>query len=258
MAKHSSDQTMINNDFYEDLKEEWYTSSDHPIALLRAENATRAPWVDQQIKQHVAQSAKVLDVGCGAGFLSNHLASQGHHVTGIDLSKSSLEVARRHDPTKTVNYLFADAYQLPFLDDSFDVVCAMDILEHVNQPNQLIAEASRVLRPGGLFFFHTFNRTWLSRLIVIKGVDWFVRNAPKNMHVYDLFITPDELKNMCKQANLDVVVIKGLVPNMWTGAFWKLPFTRTVDKNFRFSFVDSLSTGYCGFSSKTRSPRQNE
>ena len=144
-------------DFYETLKDQWYTADDHPIALLRAENAVRAPWVIEEIARRIGNNARILDIGCGGGFLSNPMADAGYDVTGIDLSETSLAVAEENDASKNVKYLKADAYALPFEDHSFDVACAMDILEHVNNPEILIREAARVVRPGGLFFFHTFN-----------------------------------------------------------------------------------------------------
>lgn len=250
MAKDPRNQAVINNDFYEELKEGWYTAIDHPIALLRAENAVRAPWVAEVLQEHFRGSTNVLDVGCGAGFLSNYLAQKNHQVTAIDLSQSSLEVAKQYDSTSSVKYIHADAYQLPFADACFDVICAMDILEHVEHPARLIQEASRVLKPRGIFFFHTFNRTWLSHLIVIKGVDWLVPNAPKHMHVYDLFITPEELKLLCQKEHLQVELLSGFMPDIWTKVFWASLFTRKVHENLRFKFVDSLLTGYCGFAIK--------
>src|SRR3990167_3717062 len=81
MERQASNKT-INNDFYEDLEERWYTASDHPIALLRAENAVRVPWIIELI----GKRKKVLDVGCGAGILTNALSKAGHEVDGIDLS----------------------------------------------------------------------------------------------------------------------------------------------------------------------------
>lgn len=250
MAKDSHNEAVINNDFYEELKEGWYTAVDHPIALLRAENAVRAPWVAEILHKHFKKPVKVLDVGCGAGFLSNHLAKKKHEVTGIDISQSSLDVAKQYDTTCNAKYLYADAYQMPFEDASYDVVCAMDILEHVEEPERLIQEAGRVLKPGGLFFFHTFNRTWLSNLIVIKGVDWLVPNAPKNMHVYQLFITPKELRNLCHKEHLQVELFSGFMPDIWTKDFWVSVLKRKVDDNLRFKFVKSLSTGYCGYAFK--------
>lgn len=246
MERRTGSQDVINNDFYETLGDEWYTATDHPIALLRAENRLRTRWIAEDINKYIGPHAKVLDVGCGAGFLTNYLSLQGFDVTGVDLSQSSLDVAKRYDETKRVQYLLADAYKLPFADGSFDVVCAMDILEHVDDPAQLISEASRVLTPGGRFFFHTFNRNFFSYFMVIKGVDWFVKNAPPHMHVYRLFIKPSELKTACKSQNLELDDIRGFVPNMFTKSFWKMLWTRQVPEDFQFTFTKCLATGYCG------------
>ena len=151
----------INNEFYHDLGEKWFEASNHPIALLRAENRLRNPW----IASHLKQKSKVIDLGCGAGFLTNALAAVGHEVTGVDLSKGSLEMARKNSP---VTYIEADVTEVPLPSESFDVVCAMDLLEHVPDPKKVIQEASRLLKPGGLFFFHTFNRNRYSSSLTIK------------------------------------------------------------------------------------------
>lgn len=255
IAQKSSGKSLttasINNAFYDTLNEDWYKALNHPVALLRAENKVRNPWIMETIQKSYAEKCAVLDIGCGAGLLANPLAMQGHAVTGIDLSLSSLEVARGFDATKAVSYLQAPAEQLPFPDQHFDVVCAMDLLEHVENPEVVIQEASRVLKPGGLFFFHTFNRNLISWLIVIKGVEWFVKNAPANMHVYPLFIKPSELEMMCGRHALGFEKIHGLRPDFQSRAFWKMLFTRTVSEAFRFVFVPSLATGYVGFARKT-------
>jgi 2-polyprenyl-6-hydroxyphenyl methylase/3-demethylubiquinone-9 3-methyltransferase len=139
-----------------------------------------------------------------------------------------------------------DAFALPFSDQSFDVVCAMDFLEHVEMPGHIIRESARLLRPGGLFFFHTFNRNWLSWLIVIKGVEWCVPNTPPNMHLYSFFIKPEELKGWCKEAGMALKEIQGLVPCFNTLAFWKSLATRKVDHQLKFRFTQQLTTGYLG------------
>jgi 2-polyprenyl-6-hydroxyphenyl methylase / 3-demethylubiquinone-9 3-methyltransferase len=237
----------INNAFYDELGEGWHSENDHPIALLRAENRVRNPWVIEQLQK---SPCKVLDIGCGAGLLANPLALAGHAVTGIDLSSSSLDIAKKGDKTKSVSYLHAKAEELPFAPASFDAVIAMDLLEHVEKPELVIAEAARVLKPGGLFFFHTFNRNFLSWLVIIKGVEWCVKNSPKNMHVYNLFIKPKEIRQMCQLRNLSVREIRGLVPDIRTGAFWKMIATRSVPENFRFCFTPSELTGYVGVAVK--------
>jgi len=243
---------MINNEFYETLGNDWIDRHDHPVAMLRRENALRTPWVIQELEKRLPNKANVLDIGCGAGLLSNPLAEAGHQVTGIDLSLSSLEVAKKHDATQRVNYFQANAYSLPLEKSSFDVVCAMDILEHLEEPNLLIAEASRVLKPNGLFFFHTFNRNLLSFLTVIKSMEWFIKNTPPNLHVYPLFIKPDELNDHLKTYKLDAIYWTGLVPNIVSRASMKLLFTGKVPPDFSFRFTRSLRTGYCGIAKKQK------
>lgn len=241
---------MINNTFYEELQEDWYAAHDHPIALLRAENAIRTPWIISEMSKRFALGASLLDIGCGAGLLTNAVQKAGYLATGIDLSENSLKIAAQFDATKKVRYLKADAYQLPFADESFDAVSAMDVLEHVEKPHLLIAEASRVLKKGGTFFFHTFNRNFISYLVIIKGVEWFVKNTPKNMHVYPLFIKPSELKGLCNQHNLNTTTLVGLRPNFFSKPFFKMLLTRKVPEGFSFCFSKSLLTGYCGIAEK--------
>jgi 2-polyprenyl-6-hydroxyphenyl methylase/3-demethylubiquinone-9 3-methyltransferase len=192
----------------------------------------------------------VLDVGCGAGFLSNHLAARGFEVVGIDASQSSIDVAARQDATRTARYVLGDALRLPFDDQSFDAVCAMDFLEHVDQPGQVIAEASRVLKPGGTFFFHTFNRNPLAWLVIIKGVEWFVRNTPKDMHVLRLFIKPSELRALCAQHGMQISALHGSEPVVFSRAFWRMLLTGVVPDDFRFRFSNSTLLAYTGYAQR--------
>ncbi len=242
-------KSSINNAFYDELHEQWYTQSSHPIALLRAENAVRNPWISQEIQNRFKTPITLLDVGCGGGLLTNALAKEGHAVTGIDLSEPSLSIAKKHDATKNTQYIKADAYQLPFEAGAFDVVCAMDILEHVEHPATLIQEASRVLKSGGLFFFHTFNRNLFSYFFVIKGVEWCVKNTPKRMHVYSLFIKPQELRLLCERQGLYIETLRGLHPR-FSSSFFRLLLTRTMPPDFSFCFSKNLLTGYCGIAKK--------
>jgi 2-polyprenyl-6-hydroxyphenyl methylase/3-demethylubiquinone-9 3-methyltransferase len=250
----------VDNELYGTLGEAWYNADDSPIALLRAEARHRNPWVAETLASGLAAEVarpgesgrakrSVLDLGCGAGYLTNFLAERGHRVTGLDTSAEALAVARRHDSTHSVDYLVGDACALPFPDGRFDAVCAMDLIEHVTEPERLVAEAARVLRPGGLFFFHTFNRTWQAHLIVIKGVEWFVRNTPRDMHVIDLFRSPDEVAAWCRRARLEPVCLQGSRPRFgWP--LWRMLATGKVGDDFRFRFTRSTRLGYTGYARK--------
>ena len=242
------DRQKINNDYYHSLGQRWYSAQDDPVALLRAESKTRNQWVYEKIDS-IDSSFEVLDVGCGGGFLSNFLSEKGLKVTGLDLSKESLEVAHIFDRLKNVNYVYGDAYALPFENQSYDIVTCMDFLEHVSRPDVVLKEISRVLKPGGMFFFHTFNRNWLAWLIVIKGVEWFVKNTPKDLHILEMFIKPNELINMMQPLGLQVKEIRGLRPKL-NYPFFKTLFFREVDENFEFKWISSLWMSYTGWAKK--------
>jgi len=245
----------VDNALYGTLGEAWYDADDSPIALLRAEARHRNPWVAETLATSLTEPhPAVLDLGCGAGYLTNFLAERGHRVTGIDTSAEALAVAHRHDATASVEYLVGDACALPFPDGRFDAVCAMDLIEHVAEPERLVAESARVLRPGGLFFFHTFNRTWQAHLIVIKGVEWFVRNTPRDMHVIDLFRSPEEVATWCRRARLEPLCLMGSRPRFgWP--LWRMLATGRVGDDFRFRFTRSTRLGYTGYARKTREGR---
>jgi 2-polyprenyl-6-hydroxyphenyl methylase / 3-demethylubiquinone-9 3-methyltransferase len=250
VATNSAQISPVNNDIYRTLGERWYGAEDDPVALLRAESRLRNPWVAREIASAFGPSdPNVLDIGCGAGFLSNHLGALGHRVTGLDASPDALRVAALHDGTGSVRYLEGDALQLPFADASFDVVCAMDFLEHVENPDRAIAEAARVLRPSGLFFFHTFNRNFLSWLVIIKGVEWFVRNTPRNLHVLRLFLKPAEIQASCERHGLGTPTFYGMRPKLGR-AFWRMLATRRVSADFGFKFTSSTRLGFSGLAQK--------
>ncbi len=240
----------INNDFYHDLGSKWHEGEDDALVLLRAENALRNPWINQIIDAHFQKKCSILDIGCGGGLLTNFLSLQGHIVSGLDISEKSLQQAQEKDVTKKACYTQGSAYHLPYKDEQFDVVCAMDLLEHVDSPSLVIAEASRVLKKDGLFFFHTFNRNFLSWLVIIKGVEWFVPNAPANMHIYPLFLKPAEIHTMCALNDMMVKEIKGVSPKFKSLAFWKMIFMRKLSSKIEFSFTSSLKTGYSGYALK--------
>ncbi len=265
-ASARADLAAVNNAFYDSLGDRWYDAYDDPVALLRAEGALKNPWVADRIRTSLAgRPGRILDIGCGAGFLANALAEEGHRVSGIDMSRGSLKVARARAAARPASsstaetsaasgtpaaYRVADAYRLPFRDQTFDAVIALDFLEHVTAPGRVIAEASRVLRPGGLFFFHTFNRNRLAWLVVIKGLEWFVRNTPDHMHVLPLFIKPKELETYCREVGMRQKEITGIRPALGP-AFWKMLATRRVPRDFKFVLTPSLNISYLGSAQKT-------
>lgn len=246
------DKEIINNKVYNQLAERWYEAQDDPIALLRSQHKLEMPWILAEIRRNIGYHAEVLDMGCGGGFLSNDLALAGHSVTGVDISDSSLKVAESRDTTRTVRYLHGDIYQVPFNGESFDVVTAMDVLEHASNPQKVIAEANRVLRPGGLFFFKTFCKNPLAWLIGIKGMEWFVKNTPPSYHVYSLFIQPKKLCHWMEDLGMEVMDLRGIRPLFAHKSMYRLLRTGVVPADFKFKFTKSLIINYAGYSKKMR------
>ncbi len=250
MMEANLPRPLVNNDIYETLGERWYDADDDPVALSRAESRFRNPWIARTIDTRFpGRACAVLDVGCGAGFLANYLSSLGHLVTGLDVAEDSLRVAHAHDGSGKVDYRVGDALALPFGPAAFDVVCAMDVLDHVDAPALLVAEAARVLSPGGLFFFHTFNRNLLSWLVVIKGVEWFVKNTPAHLHVLHLFLTPEEISRACNAAGLEIVELFGTRPKLDL-AFARMLKNGVVPRELAFRRTRSTRVTYSGFARK--------
>ncbi len=146
---------------------------------------------------------RLLDIGCGGGVLTEEFASMGCQVTGIDTSPRSIEIARRHAALAglVIDYQVAAGTQFLFDPGSFDAVSCCDVLEHIHDWKQVIAEAGRVIKPGGLFFFDTINRTQQSKAQFIFGLQEFplTRLMPPHTHIWEMFITPEELASTLRE-----------------------------------------------------------
>jgi 2-polyprenyl-6-hydroxyphenyl methylase/3-demethylubiquinone-9 3-methyltransferase len=258
------DRQLINNEVYDQI--DWRDPALGAFALLRKESEFKARWVlevcerqalnfsgDQRpaSKGLISQPLKILDLACGAGFVTEALAeARLGELTGVDLSENSLRQARANAEQKglQINYLQRDAYDLGF-SDQFDAITCFDFLEHVSEPKKVLEQAFLALKPGGLFFFHTFNRTWLANLVIIKGMEWFVRGTPKKLHVYELFIPPRDLAELLIDLGFSTPEMVGIRPRV-NLAFFKLLLTGVVSEKFAFTQTSSLKLGYLGFARK--------
>lgn len=243
----------VNNAFYDELGDRWYEDDTHAVAILRAESRLKVQYVLGVLAENgVKPPAKILDVACGAGFLSIPLAEAGYEVRGIDLSAGSLAAAAKRG-THLPNLAFAheNALQLEAPDASYDAVLLMDFLEHVTEPEAAVREAARALKPGGVMVFHTFNRTPVARLLAIKALEVFTRDCPDHVHVYELFIKPKELEAMTLRAGIGVRDVRGLRPDFLSKPFlWSLA-KRRLHPDFAFKYTATLAVGYIGYGTKT-------
>jgi 2-polyprenyl-6-hydroxyphenyl methylase/3-demethylubiquinone-9 3-methyltransferase len=185
---------------YDDLAEDWW-EPDGPFAALHWLARARA----QLVPPAPGTRAQLLDIGCGGGLLAPHVA--GYRHVGVDLSERALEVAARHG----VEPVLADAAALPFPDAAFDVVVAGEVLEHVEDLDRVVAEALRVLRPGGTVVCDTINATLWARLFVVTLGERVPGGPPPGCHDPRLFVAPERLRRLCARHGVTLRV-QGLRP----------------------------------------------
>lgn len=226
----------------------WYTAYDDPVALMRAENRTKTPWMLLQIDRHFGhRNIRLLDVGCGPGFVSNALAAQGvKEISALDINPDCLEVARFWNTTGRVTYLAGDAYHIPLPCKSFDAVAAMGLLEHLEHPEAALQEFARILKDGGLFLYQTTNRNIVSDTVGTKFARWFLHQKPLQRPGEQLpFLRPGDLDRHCRAAGFKMGRTIGLRPKLATIPFqswWK----RLVPESLEFKLSSFRMLSYMG------------
>jgi 2-polyprenyl-6-hydroxyphenyl methylase/3-demethylubiquinone-9 3-methyltransferase len=189
------------------------------MGTLHTINPLRTKFIVEKLTN---PTPKVLDVGCGGGILSEALAKAGAQVTGIDLSQESIKAARQHAQSQnlSIDYREISAEEIAQTQaGSFDVVTCMEMLEHVPEPEKVIAACAQALKPGGHIFFSTINRTPKAFLFVIFGGEYILRLLPRGTHTYSKLIRPSELKAWSEKNGLEFVRLASLIYNPFTRNF---------------------------------------
>ncbi|HEX7324817.1 MAG TPA: bifunctional 2-polyprenyl-6-hydroxyphenol methylase/3-demethylubiquinol 3-O-methyltransferase UbiG [Rhodanobacteraceae bacterium] len=189
-------------------------------------NPVRLAFVAQRV---TLPGARVADIGCGGGLLSEALARAGAHVTAIDLAPEVIEVARLHlhetnaelaSPI-AVDYRLCSSRDLAGAEPgAFDAVCCMELIEHIPDAGALVADLVALVKPGGKVFVSTLNRTPVSFAAAILGAEYIARLLPRGTHDYRRFVRPSELAAMLRHAGAVLDDISGIAYNPLARKAW--------------------------------------
>jgi len=257
----------INNALYNEQGNIWWDENQCLHLLKSSVNPARVGYFRRlldQVLEFDYRGAAALDVGCGGGILAEEFAGMGFLVTGIDPSEQSLHTARQHAQSAglSIQYQEGTGESIPFADNTYPLVYCCDVLEHVRDLPRVISEIYRVTKPGGVFFFDTLNRTFVSKLVAIKIWQEWKSTAfmPSRLHEWRMFIRPEELKGLLAQAGFEFKEFRGTSPDISIPKMISLLRKRAKGEigykelGQRFKLVESndLRTLYMGYAVKPR------
>lgn len=221
------------------MAEEWWDANG-PMRPLHRLNPTRLAYIKERIAAHFGRDAtparaleglRLLDIGCGAGLVSEPLARMGATMTGIDPSPEIVATARLHaeESGLGIDYRATTAETLAEAGETFDAVLILEVVEHVNDVGQFVATVGQLVRPGGIVVASTINRTMKAFALAIVGAEYVLRWLPPGTHSYDKLVTPRELA--------DAFLAVGLEPADETGVMYlplsdRFRLTRDTDVNY--------------------------
>jgi len=223
---HNYDRAEIAK--FEALASRWWDRNSE-FKPLHDINPLRMGFIDEQV--NLAEKS-VLDVGCGGGILAEAMAHRGASVTGVDLGKAPLAVARLHllESGLEINYQHTSAEEHALNhQQAYSVITCLEMLEHVPDPASVLKACYDMLEPGGHLFLSTINRNPKSYLFAVIGAEYILRLLPRGTHDYRKFIKPSELSAMAREVGFDLRKLVGMTYNPVTR---KYKLGNDVDVNY--------------------------
>jgi len=233
----SLDNSSINDEEiakFSAMSERWW-DLDGPLKTLHEINSVRVHYMKNKIATHFNskkwQEIEMLDVGCGGGIVAESFAQLGAKVTGIDASESNIKVAKDHAKSQAlaINYIHETAENLAKANKKFDVVLCLEIIEHVDNVPLFIKSCCKMLKPHGLIFFATINRTIKSYAFAILGAEYILRWLPIGTHSWHKFLMPSEIDSYLRSVDCKTIEISGLKYLPLNSTKWHLSQDKSVN-----------------------------
>ncbi|MDA9653385.1 bifunctional 2-polyprenyl-6-hydroxyphenol methylase/3-demethylubiquinol 3-O-methyltransferase UbiG [Candidatus Pelagibacter sp.] len=223
------------------IAEEWWNPNGK-FKPLHKFNPIRISYIKENIinsfgispKKSPLNKIKILDIGCGGGLLSEPMCRLGADITGIDASEKNISVAKLHAKRNglKIKYICASPEKLK-INNKFDVILNMEIIEHVEDVNFFLKSSSNLLKKNGIMFIATLNKTLKSYAFAIVGAEYILRWLPIGTHEWEKFIQPDELINILKKNDLKLDKLDGMKFNIITDK-WKISNDKSVNYIAKF------------------------
>jgi 2-polyprenyl-6-hydroxyphenyl methylase/3-demethylubiquinone-9 3-methyltransferase len=224
MTRKASTVDQAEVERFSALAEDWWNPRGK-MAPLHKFNPVRLGYIRDRAAGRFSRDPKqlgclkglrCLDIGCGGGILSEPLARLGAAIVGADPSQTNIEAARHHAVQSgiSIDYRQTTAEALAEAGERFDVVLAMEVVEHVADVNLFVECCASMVKPGGLMIAATLNRTLKSFALAIVGAEYVLRWLPRGTHQWDKFVTPNELEIAMERAGLRVIDEQGVIYNL--------------------------------------------
>lgn len=221
------------------ISDSWWDEKG-PFKPLHKINPCRMQFIRDQIYSHFKcdslANLDIVDIGSGGGLLSEPLARLGGNITGIDASSSNVKIAEDHakDSSLNIEYICGEASDLVDQNRKFDVVIALEIIEHVDNIDKFIEDLSKLLKDNSIMILSTINKTVKSYLSAIACAEYVLRWVPKGTHDWNKFVKPADIVITAEKYGLKTKALQGMVYNPLKNN-WSL--SNDLDVNYFVSFI---------------------